>query len=62
MKKFLISITILLALLVGITLSTQGTAICWDCPPKKCSFDVECGPGCYCHKGKSEITGVCVSE
>jgi len=62
MKKILISFTILLALVVGITLSTESTAICWDCPPKKCMFDTDCGVMCYCHIGKYDITGVCVSK
>jgi hypothetical protein len=32
------------------------------CPPKKCSFDISCGIGCFCYKGQYELYGVCVSE
>ena len=56
MKKLLLLITVL----VGLGIYAYG--YCWDCPPKKCMFDTECGVGCFCYKGEYELYGVCVTK
>lgn len=41
-----------------------STAVCWHCPPRRCSFDLDCGLGCWCYRGEEqiELQGVCVSK
>ena len=57
MKKLLIFLVLLVS--IGIY---AVSGYCWNCPPKACRFDVECGVMCWCYKGEYQIKGVCVSE
>ncbi len=66
MEKKMKYLVTLLAVSV-ITLSAglifrTNTAYCWNCPLKRCTFDIECGINCICHKGKYDLEGTCVSE
>jgi len=53
MIKIIIGVSILISLVF---------AYCWDCTPKRCYFDLECGSGCWCNKDDFELDGDCVTE
>jgi hypothetical protein len=53
-------IAALIIILSGLLFAAN--AYCWNCPPKRCSFDVECGVGCFCYKGEYQIYGRCVTQ
>jgi len=59
MKKagFLIVLGVLLCLLYW-----AQNVECWDCDQSDCYFDMDCGLGCWCYKGRHEIEGTCVSK
>ena len=59
MKKLLIISMLLTFLTVGVYVAK---GYCWNCPPKRCTFSIECDVGCFCWKGEYEINGVCVTE
>lgn len=53
---------IVIFVVAGILIGWATPAVCWHCPPKHCSFDLDCGIGCFCYKGEYELNGVCVTD
>lgn len=59
MKRLIIALGFVTLLFVGIE---AKEAFCWNCPPRVCYYDLDCGIGCWCYKGRYELTGVCVTK
>ncbi len=62
--KQLITSAIIAILILGSFLFVYNInkAYCWDCTPKRCYFDLDCGSGCWCNKDDFELDGDCVTE
>ncbi len=65
--KVLIAGVVLLASIAGgAFLWFPNEAVCYEnCPPKRCSFDLDCGLGCFCYKGSGpydKFDGRCVPK
>ena len=59
-KKSLIVVFILMILILNFIFINSSE--CWNCSPKKCYFNLDCGIGCLCFKGRGHLQGNCISK
>ena len=61
MIRAIVVVSILISLIFS-GIYHVNKAYCWDCTPKRCYYDLECGSGCWCDKDDFELDGDCVTE
>lgn len=61
MKRILLVVLFAVSFM-AIGLLKADTGRCFNCPPKKCVFDLDCDYECWCYIGKYDYYGVCLSK